>query len=659
MTYARASLLSASLLIFLLIAAFPTPPAHAESSSQQVDILGKAVPDECFGGITNPPSLPPPYVPLGPSGCPNGMKPKVNQAYVWGLTQTNQDWWFGTAANVNCLVEGVFLQRTDAYETSAWACEFGQSGFRAALAQRTPPVLLPPAIGYWRPSLILRKPMNGGPIVNMGARMDSLAQSRLSQTIGLRSAGNFNGVVLLAGPALNPLDGLYIFAFNANTQGFIGSTNIPGYSNIRKWIVAQGALYTTVAVQGGTGALLKWTGSINAPFALSQVGTTPSEGAELIEHAGRIFVGTWPYLNGQTVTYAGLFETPLLPNSGGLPASNAPLTKIWDARAYEPDPLVASTYGGGAMASYMGHLVFGTMHVPGVATQLQLRFYSSYYNSITDPTQLQAETFLALLATQRAIAIFSVEGLGANPQPSSISLLYGQAYLPVFNPSNHQWVLQRNNSNLEPSLGPSGFGNPFNNYTWTMALAGDASLYVGTMDWLYLLEQGVLAQYGVSLPTNYTELDQWLNEIERLQPQSSPLIQSVEGYLAGIRGTINGARADFLSPGADLAKFQGLAKPAVIVSNNGLGNYLNYGFRTMIGSQSQLIIGTANPMNLMTSSANNLPKGGWELLRLGLQLPIAIPPTPVPAIPGWGNLLLIALLIFTLSRSRVASHKLR
>ena len=79
----------------------------------------------------------------------------------------------------------------------------------------------------------------------------------------------------------------------------------------------------------------------------------------------------------------------------------------------------------------------------------------------------------------------------------------------------------------------------------------------------------------------------------------------------------------------------------------------------MIGSQSQLIIGTANPMNLMTSSANNLPKGGWELLRLGLQLPIAIPPTPVPAIPGWGNLLLIALLIFTLSRSRVASHKLR
>jgi hypothetical protein len=399
-----------------------------------------------------------------------------------------------------------------------------------------------------------------------------------------------------------------------------------------------------VGVQGGTGALIRWTGSVESPFTYVVVGTLPSEGAELVEHAGRIFVATWPYLNPinpYLSTYAGVFESPLLPLTAGLPQSNSALVKIWDVRQYEPDLLIAASYGGGALASFNGQLTWGTMHVPGVATALQLRTWADYYNTL-DQEQANLQRFVALLGTQRAIAIFSATGLAENEQPSLIRLLYGQAILPAFNPVSKEWQLVPNKGGSTPELGLSGFNNPFNNYTWTMAVSGGA-LFVGTMDWSYLLEQGFLTELDLQLPTTTSQLDEWLGQIRNSSPQAAEMLDSHGDYLSVIRQSLGDARNSIFNPGADLMRFSNLNTPAATISNDGLGNYLNYGFRTMIGHDDGLFIGTANPMNLMTSTTDGLPDGGWELLKLVAERIVL--PNPIPTLSEWAKVMMALLML--------------
>lgn len=623
---------SLTILAFFLMSGLSQICSAITSAGYPVSLMASASPDECFEQIGAS------YEPMTQSGCTPGRQPKVNQAYVWGLAETDRDLWLGTAANVNCLVEGTYLGSTDPYMNSSWVCEFGESGYRADVAP-----YLPASLGDWRPPQILRIPVGGGDLVNAAATMDQVAQTRLTQTVGLRSAGTHNGVVLLAGPSM--IGGLNIFAFNAENHTFIDSTNNPTFNNIRKWIVANGELYTTVGVVGGTGALIRWTGSVQSPFTFDIVGTLPSEGAELVEHAGRIFVATWPFLNQinpTNSTYAGVFESGLLPASGGLPASNAALVKIWDVRDYEPDLLIAVTYGGGALASFDGQLVWGTMHVPGVATALQLRLYASYYDSLPG-NQAALERFIAVLGTQRAIAIFSAAGLETNEQPTAINLLYGRAALPVFNPVSHQWQILPNASNQVPQLGLPGFNNPFNNYTWTMAVS-NGGLFVGTMDWVYLAEQGLLTQSDLPLPTSATELDQWLDQIKQLSPSYSSFIDEHDDFISSIRRSLGGSQSSIFAPGADLMRFNNLHTPAETISNDGLGNYLNYGFRTMIGHEEGLFIGTANPMNLMTSTTDDLPQGGWELLKLVARQMSSLP-NPIPTLSEWSKIMMIFLIM--------------
>jgi hypothetical protein len=303
--------------------------------------------------------------------------------------------------------------------------------------------------------------------------------------------------------------------------------------------------------------------------------------------------------------------------------------------------LIAASYGGGALASFDGQLTWGTMHVPGVATVLQLRTWANYYNTL-DPEQANLQRFLALLGTQRAIAIFSATGLEANEQPSSIRLLYGQAILPAFNPDSKEWQLVPNNSGSTPQLGLSGFNNPFNNYTWTMAVSG-GGLFVGTMDWSYLLEQGFLTELDLELPTTTAQLDGWLEQIRNSSSEAAEMLDSHRDYLSVIRQSLGDARNPIFNPGADLMRFSNLNTPAKTISNDGLGNYLNYGFRTMIGHADSLFIGTANPMNLMTSITDGLPDGGWELLKLVAERIVL--PNPIPTLSEWAKVVMALLML--------------
>jgi hypothetical protein len=203
------------------------------------------------------------------------------------------------------------------------------------------------------------------------------------------------------------------------------------------------------------------------------------------------------------------------------------------------------------------------MHVP--ATGLV------YFSQLYPDAEAGAAAFLG---TYRPIVIFRGKDFDKDKQ-RTVELLYGTSHLPKYNVDAAKWEIVPNKMGQKPKFGLAGMNNFFNNYTWTMQLH-KGKLFVGTMDWLYL--GGAIAEsMGIEIPESVISL----------------------------------ARARF--DGADLRCFTSLDTPAVPVDLNGLGNYLNYGLRTMV-SDDFLYIGTANPMNLATEPGKD--NGGWELYRL-------------------------------------------
>ncbi len=521
-------------------------------------LLAKSQPDECFAGIGKP-------YPVGTRDaegnlvCPEGSQPKVNQAYVWGLAKAGDHLWFGTGPNIHCLVQGSYLQSTAANQTDSWVCEGEESTYRTAW---TPGVTLPAALGDFRPPDLFMYDQSAKKLVNKAVLLDAAGQARLHSTLGIRSGGASATRVFLAGPSIS--GGLNVFVFDVNGS-FVGSENLPGYSNIRKWVTVQGQLYTGVRAGNG-GNILRYTGSSAAdPFQFEVVGTLTSEPAEFAEHKGRLFVSTWP-----AAGMASVWMSPLVGRDNKLTSADAAKWQsVWNAGQYEPDPVTAATYGGGALASFNGRLIWGTMHVPMTAALAHAAKYG--------PSEDTAGQLATVLGTNRAISIFSLEMRPGGQKPR-VSLLYGAQTLPVYDGT--AWTMLPNKmGGVAPLYGPSGFGNTFNNYTWTMSVYG-GSLYVGTMDWSYILAEGLVSAF--------------------------PELGLPEGTQLALVGN---------QFGADLWRFGPKGGAAVAESVDGVGNYANYGIRTMV-SDDALYLGTANPMNLMTNPSDDKPEGGWELLRL-------------------------------------------
>lgn len=525
------------------------------------ELLAKGSPDGCYFGVGNQMNY------FNPAGinCDDcttlGGKPKTNQAYVWGLTKSTDKLFFGTGPNIHCLVLGGYLGLTGPIETDCWVCEFGEGPF-------TPPV--PPQIGDWRPPRLYTYNTLSGEETDI-----TPAEPGLSQTSGIRSAGSLNGVVLMGGPVMT--GGINLYAFNAETEEYLGSTTMmvvpgtaTGVTNIRKWVVIDDVLYLGLGTVNG-GSVLRWTGNLTEPFQFEQVGVIDGQAAELAEHDGKLFVSTWPGLAGKAMGMAGLWMSPEIP-VGGLTTANAnDWQKVWQATDYEPDPIVASTYGGGALKSYGGKLYWGTMHVPLVSTFAHFQ--------LVPPATLE-DSIAGILGTYRAISLFSGDNFGMPDQ--QIDLLYGNHYLPKYT-FGTGWELVPNNMGATPLYGPSGIWNLFNNYTWTMDVYND-ELFIGTMDWSFLLH-GVVGEL-VSGAFSFDVKDGGANYRE------------IGGY-------------EFPSYffGADLFRFPTPDVYAVPVSTNGIGNDKNYGIRTMVADEERLYLGTANPMNLD-------PEGGWELIGL-------------------------------------------
>ncbi len=598
-------------LLVILTAAFPLDQTRASSASflelsqfwssiglsapmrgaHRYELLAKAQPDECFVSVGSEDNLYDPSGAIFP--CERGI-PKTNEAYVWGLTKDGPNIWYGSGPNIHCLVMKWYMDASDPVQTDSYVCEVDEN----------------PPFGDARPPSVYRYHLPTESLTRI--RPENLWQyggdmadaQRLATTAGIRSAGTYEGVVIVGGPSMN---GINLFAFDSVTSEFLGSTSFEQYTNIRKWLVVKGVLYTAVRHSGGGGAVLRWRGSAADPFQFEVVADLDSEGAELAQYGeDRIAISTWPSisLEGGVGGLAGIFVSPAIPE-GGLTGAHTNLwIKGWEFSDYDPDPVTAATYGGGAVEFYDGWLYWGSMHVPLLSTYAHI----AYYGAPSDELGL----LTAALGTLRAISIF--RGKDLHTENPTIELLYGEEKLPVFDPISGWQILPTKMG--RPRYGRSGLGNIFNNYTWTMAVHQPSKyekekLFLGTMDWSYLVDE-MLEDLDLAVASGFGSTAELPGGFE--VPTLPGVTDGLNGTGAGIGGLLSGLKlSDILAPtnknGADLFYFPSTRFGAIPANLAGQGNDTSYGIRTMWADVDGLFLGMANPMNLHE-------RGGWELIHV-------------------------------------------
>jgi hypothetical protein len=396
-----------------------------------------------------------PYPPGPP--CAEPAREKINEAYVWGLTDAGGEYFFGTAANVHCLVQGTFLASTAPQEVPSWVCEFGESQL-AKLG-------FPAMVGDWRPPTAYVYDTQDDSLTEL-----SPAEPLFRSTLGVRSAGSLAGVAFLAGPDLLRR-GINVFAWDAATNEYLGSHRLSAYMDIRQWLVHGDVLYTAVGARGGGGRVLRWTGDREVPFQFEEVGELDGDGANLsVYHsaeATHLAVTTWPSLAGGLAS-AALWISPPVPEESGVglgPEAASHWQRVWRIADYEPDPVVSLVLGGGASAYFDGWLYWGTMVVPGLAPAL----YALMPNGPLGEDPTGGEVLQLFLRSWRALTLF--RGRHLETGEPEIELLYGEEFLSVFDTDSREWAPQPNRMNAKPRYGRSGFGNPYNNYTWVAGVA--------------------------------------------------------------------------------------------------------------------------------------------------------------------------------------------
>ena len=559
------------------------------TGSLQVSVLNKAPDDECFVAIGSTSNVYPATPP-----CVKGV-PKVNGGYIWGMTIEGPNLWYGTVANTLCTVIAGVLSSAmvplTPFETSSMVCEFDESNYLV-----THPAV-PPALGDWRPPKILSYSQTTG-LVTDRTPNDPL----INQTLGLRSAGAINDLVILAGPALASFgtlpSAINLFAFQNSTGKYLGSTALTQYTDIRSWTTfnAPGPLggpkflYAGVQVRAsGGGAILRWTGTVQNPFTFVVVGNLDNEPAYLAATGRRIFATTWGGVNSPSHQLSGLWVSPNIGIAGMTPANATQWTEIWRVDDYEADPVTAQTLIGGAIGVYRGQVYWGTMQVPLLGALAHFRAYPSMKTAASTGTPSPGDVATAIINTTRAVAIFRCCTISGSINTPGTELLYGDSLMAVYSVANG-WQTVHNNMNVEPTFGPAGFGNPFNTYAWSAGYY-NYHLYFGTFDWSFVasdLLTSLVPTLGIVDPIDIAEV------------------------VAQVVQVLNPVAFTY---GADLWSFGPNGGAATPESLYGVGNYLNYGVRTMVPTKNNLYLGTANPMNLRTDPANP-PLGGYELLKL-------------------------------------------
>lgn len=575
---------------------------QAEQPVYARERLAKARADECFAGIGVD------YPPINPDGSCTTGQPKVNQSYIWGLTQAGlgdtgfggDQVWFGTIANPLCDGAAGVLSPEPHLHT-AWVCEYGQS-----MLARSGKLPLPDAAGDWRRPRIYSFNLTTRQLTDRTPPKDVATQF----VTGFRSAGSLGRTVFVAGP--NMKAEVVFAAYDAGTGAFKGSCRATALRNIRSWLVVNGVLYTGAGRNGGDGAVLRWRGTPDQPFAgaaspseycgFEVVGTLPDLPAYLANYDGkRMAVTVWAdthresagstaaALPGNPYT-SGLYLGPLYGGDGAYTADDADRRwmRLWSPLDYETDKVVAAVTGGGALAFWRGWLWFGTMH--NTAGTMTSHTRCSMPACFGEP-QNSDEQLNLLLNISRAASIWRAR-LGDDGSPQ-VELLYGESELPAFVPGTRGFEMKP--TGWTPRYGASAMGNPFLTYAWS-ASAGADDLVFGFYDYRYVFD----VNFGI-IPDPVAGAAR-----RRAGPASEP--DPRRGY------------------GADLWRFSDPEAAATPEAIAGLTDFSNYGVRNMLrlDGGADIIAGIANSLNLE-------PAGGWELVLLKAPTPTAAKKAPVKA----------------------------
>jgi hypothetical protein len=275
----------------------------------------------------------------------------------------------------------------------------------------------------------------------------------------------------------------------------------------------------------------------------------------------------------------GIYLSPVIPEGGLKEADAAKWTKIFEIDEYEPDPVIARATSIGELASFHGRLYFSTSQVPLYATMNAFTAYGR-------PDDWWERVFVHV-HSERATALFVMDDAGGRGE--KVTLLYGEAELPAFDPATGMFEAARNNLGQEPLFGPSGIGSHFNQLTAALTVFEDR-LYIGTYDDSTLgseLFGPMAAQKALlDLPVDVVAI-------------FSPLFDFVREQFGG----------------ADLYRIDAPYAPAVAEDLNGLGNRSNLAVRVLLpfDDKGKLLAGTANPFNLRTGEED---PGGYELYSL-------------------------------------------
>jgi hypothetical protein len=542
-------------------------------------LVAAAQPDECFQSIGGPRPAPP---------CAAGFQPKWNSQYAWGYARSGDFTYFGTGVGpcgAPSALTGVVYQPWQAEEE---VCEMGMGPSAA---------LLGPANGDNRTPKIYRINANTDQIEDITPQ-DADTQNLLGLAwVGIRGGAALGiagdrDVVFLGEQVVRPntagaIQGIALFAFDGATGQYLGNSGILSqYAGFREGATVNGDLYIAVRLAGGAavgagGAVLKWTGDKTNPFQFDVVGGPfPNDIGYINVHNGQLVLSGWNNVVGRTPIGpiwgggpAPVRMSPVVPQGGLTTAtadpSNWPV--IFDWGQYDPDPILAKTIFWGDAVSWKGNLYIGSYENSG-----PISLAGALWNQVGRPTSDLAK-IADLTQASRPATVFEIKNPG---QPNQqVSLLYGEALLPVFDQTTGRWTVRPNNLHQVPRLGPSGFtGNPLNIYNWNWVVLGDR-LYMATAD--------------INNPGTFVPMATQIFDL-------GPVGQAVTDASLRVNFALQG--------GGDLWRLDSPNTPAVPEDTRGFGNQLNFGLRfiTVHESQGFFYGGTAGAYNL---------KKGWQVIK--------------------------------------------
>ncbi len=488
----------------------PDPAVGDKLLASDFQMVGKAQPDEIY------------------VNAQNQSINKTNEAYVWSIAREGPRTWIGTVSNTLCLGFTGFGGVSLAYETVNAVCA------NSTAEELFPDWRMP---GLWMfdddTDLWTRRTEPEG---------TEEAPGIAHGTQGWRAAIGVDDYTLVAGPGMGILWGMpdYGTSLLVYKGGqFVGAHKFTEHNDARKFLEVNGQVYLGSFRWDGKGIILRWNRDESAPpeslFEFTEAGVIDGSAAWLEYYEGRIYAITWPTALSGGGSGFEIWRSPVVPPCGLNETHATGWEKVFAYSDYDTNPSTSKLASGGAMVVFRGALYFGSMHVP-------------FAYACSDPSNLIVCAMEKYLNT----APFSIFRLTANEQDSvAVECLFGQD----------------KGGDYQPLIGPAGFGNHYNNYTWSMAVH-DGWLYLGTMDYSFFLEDA-LTSYG--LPGNFPGL----------------IPKQQDGF--DLFATSDG---DNWSP----------------VVTNGLGNKFNWGARHLLSDGEYLWLGTANPFNLN-------PAGGWELWR--------------------------------------------